>query len=306
MQNLSKSVEDSIRSSAFLWLKQKSELNGGIFNRQDLLTGFRYSGMPVTLIGPAGIWFPKGFNIPISITTTSSGPYNDGFTEDGFLEYKYRGMDANHRDNIGLENACITRTPLIYFHSIKPGKYVAVWPVSIIENDPANLTVRAAIDPAYNSLVSNISKSILSDSPESVIGIRKYITAMTRQRLHQSAFRELVLDAYSRQCTMCKLQHPELLDAAHIIPDSEDDGLPVIRNGLSLCKIHHAAYDRDIIGITPDYVIKVREDILYEVDGPMLKYGLQSLNNNKIILPKHKTDYPDKERLERRFAQFIA
>ena len=79
---------------------------------------------------------------------------------------------------------------------------------------------------------------------------------------------------------------------------------PIISNGLSLCKIHHAAFDKNIIGISPDYTIKVREDILLETDGPMLKHGIQELDNNKLILPYHKKDWPDPERLEERFNSF--
>ncbi|MFH1160808.1 MAG: hypothetical protein V1733_07660 [bacterium] len=70
-------------------------------------------------------------------------------------------------------------------------------------------------------------------------------------------------------------------------------------------KIHHAAFDKNIIGINQGYQIKVREDILQEEDGPMLKYGLQSLESQQIILPKHKKDYPDRERLEIRFRTFL-
>ena len=54
---------------------------------------------------------------------------------------------------------------------------------------------------------------------------------------------------------------------------------------LTLCKIHHAAFDNNFIGINPDYTIKIRTDLLTETDGPMLKYGIQSLNNTKLILP---------------------
>ncbi len=50
---------------------------------------------------------------------------------------------------------------------------------------------------------------------------------------------------------MCRLKHVDLLDAAHILSDS-DGGQPVVTNGLSLCKIHHAAYDRGIVGVRPD------------------------------------------------------
>jgi len=300
-------MENEIRISVFLWLKEQSLLNGGIFERKDLIYGFKYQGEQITLVGPTGIWTPRNFRIPISITTTSSGPYDDGFNDEGFLEYRYRGSNPNHRDNIGLKNAYVERTPLIYFQSIKPGKYVAVWPVFILENDPANLKIKAVIDPAYKEIQkADLNQESLFTSSESNIGIRRYITAITKQRMHQSAFREFVLDAYSRQCTMCKLQHPELLDAAHIISDSMEDGLPIVQNGLSLCKIHHAAYDKNIIGINSDYIIKVREDILNEVDGPMLKYGLQALNNNKIILPVNERNHPDRDRLDIRYREFIA
>ena len=76
-------------------------------------------------------------------------------------------------------------------------------------------------------------------------------------------------------------------------------------NGLALCKIHHAAFDNHFIGINPDYIIKIRTDLLTENDGPMLKYGIQSLNNTKIILPNDKRNSPDKERLEIRFSIFL-
>jgi hypothetical protein len=37
----------------------------------------------------------------------------------------------------------------------------------------------------------------------------------------------------------------------------------------------------------------------------MLKYGLQALDNQKIILPSHRRDYPDRGRLEQRFDRFL-
>ena len=51
-------------------------------------------------------------------------------------------------------------------------------------------------------------------------------------------------------------------------------------NGISLCKIHYASYDNFILGISPDYEINVCDDVLNEIDGPMLKYGIQSLNKH--------------------------
>jgi putative restriction endonuclease len=77
-----------------------------------------------------------------------------------------------------------------------------------------------------------------------------------------------------------------------------------VQNGLSLYKIHHAAFDKNIIGIIPDYSIKVRNDVVEEIDGPMLKFGLQSLHDKFLVLPSRISDYPDRFRLELRFERF--
>lgn len=111
--------------------------------------------------------------------------------------------------------------------------------------------------------------------------------------------------AYRSTCSFCKLKHAELLDAAHIIPDSEELGVPEVTNGLALCKIHHAAFDRKILGVTPDYEIKVQQSVLEEVDGPMLRWGLQEMDGRRLHLPLHKNQWPDRERLEQRYTEFL-
>ncbi len=85
---------------------------------------------------------------------------------------------------------------------------------------------------------------------------------------------------------------------------SHEQGLPIVPNGLSLCKIHHSAYDQNIIGISPDYRLSVREDILEEVDGPMLEYGLKAIEGQLLNLPKKKSNYPNKDNLAFRFEEF--
>ena len=104
---------------------------------------------------------------------------------------------------------------------------------------------------------------------------------------------------------MCRLRHRELLDADHIIGDSRPQGDPVVQNGLCLCKIHHAAFDQHIVGVTPDYVVQIRSDILDEIDGPMLLHGLQDLHKSPLIVPHRLSDRPDRERLAIRYAEFL-
>jgi len=194
--------------------------------------------------------------------------------------------------------------PLIYFFGIVPSRYLAVWPVYIVNDNPNTLSFTVVADD-----MASIQKHLLNNTSdlvtkESQIVIRKYITSTVKTRIHQRSFRERVLLAYQQQCVFCRLRHTPLLDASHIIPDGEELGEPIVVNGLSLCKIHHAAYDSNIIGVTPDYKIEVREDILHETDGPMLKYGIQELQNTKIILPHDKKSWPDRDCLSIRYARF--
>jgi putative restriction endonuclease len=99
------------------------------------------------------------------------------------------------------------------------------------------------------------------------------------------------------------LRHTELLDAAHIVPDYAGGPL-VVTNGVALCKIHHAAYDSNIMGIRPDYVTEVRSDLLDEKDGPMLLHGLQEVHDQRIYVPKSPAKRPSVEALEQRYEQF--
>ena len=110
---------------------------------------------------------------------------------------------------------------------------------------------------------------------------------------------------YSTSCAICSIKHRELLDAAHIISDSSPRGEPIVPNGISLCKIHHATFDRNLVGIRPDYRIVVNADLLNEVDGPMLKHGIQEMHGATIHLPRSAKLKPDKERLDIRFREFL-
>jgi putative restriction endonuclease len=294
--------EIDIRMAAFAWIREREALNGGVFAGTELIAGFKHKGERVTLKGPAGIWFPRGFGIPLSISTALRGPYRlDDVGEDGLLTYAYRGFDPEHRDNAGLREAFRTRTPLIYFKEVRDSRYQAIWPVIILADHRDELCVTASLDPAYGQLLPGTEFSDIEVSP---LDLRRYAWVQTRQRLHQSAFRDMVIAAYDRRCAICRLNHPGLLDAAHILPDRDERGTPVVPNGLSLCKIHHAAYDQDILGIDPDCRVHIRGDILEERDGPMLLHGLQELDGSHLALPGRPRDRPDRERLARRFEGF--
>lgn len=292
-------MDDQFRLAAFNWLKDQESIYGDTMPRRLLTEGFLFSGHRIRLMGPQGIWKPQSMDLPISITTVIDGPYDDKPDSKGFLTYRYRGDNPNHRDNAGLREVMRLRKPLVYFFNIFPGKYLATYPVFVVNDNPGHLSFTIAVDDISYLKVDRVEDTMSGTER------RSYITQSVLYRAHQRKFRERVIAAYRNQCALCRLKHIELLDAAHIIGDREEHGDPIVQNGLSLCKIHHAAFDHNIIGINPDYQVVVRQDILEEIDGPMLKFGLQSLENSRLILPSNRKDWPDKERLEKRFDLFL-
>ena len=299
MNQLEPSIDDTIRLVAFEWLREQTNIHGEVLPWTTLERGFIFQGNQIHLAGQSGIWKPKAMQFPLSIRTKYEGQYPDKINKNGLIEYMYRGNDPTFWDNVGLREAMKLKKPLVYLYGIAEGRYFVSFPAFIIRDNPSNLFFTIQID----EMESLIQQNVAEDS-DATHYRRAYKTTTTNIRIHQTSFRERVLIAYQNQCSFCRLRHPELLDAAHIIGDKDDLGDPLVINGLSLCKIHHAAFDNNIIGVTPDYKLQVRSDILSEIDGPMLKYGLQSMDGNQLILPYHKRDYPDPERLETRYERF--
>ncbi len=133
---------------------------------------------------------------------------------------------------------------------------------------------------------------------------KRYVLVGVKRRLHQALFRQIVLCAYNDRCALSGLPEPQLLDAAHIIPDSDANlGQPIISNGLLLSKIHHAAFDRHLLGIDQDYRLRLSDRLRKRHDGPTLE-ALKSLDKTKIRLPARPGDYPDPDRLKERFKIF--
>jgi putative restriction endonuclease len=299
--------DTEIRLAAFKFLEEQSRLStdDGALRRTILERGFVYDGDRVPLMGPQGIFKPRLLSeIPISITTVplvdgEDRPYNDTVGPDGLLRYRYRGTNPSHHENVGLRLAMQRQTPLIYFHGVVPGLYMPEWPVYIVGDDPGQLTFTVSVDERRFASLG----SLLPESEDQEIR-RRYVTRMFRQRLHQREFRERVVRAYQHHCAICRLRRNELLEAAHIMPDADPHGVPSVPNGVALCRLHHAAFDSNLLGIRPDYIVEVRRDILDEKDGPMLIHGIQGFHGKALVVPPKRSSWPDRSLLEARFERF--
>jgi putative restriction endonuclease len=92
--------DQRLRLAAFDWLEHQRQLHGDTLERSLLLAGFTFDGVSVPLVSAQqGIFKPAILDLPLSITTTPPSdrkprPYDDEFSPDGLLRYRYRGTDA--------------------------------------------------------------------------------------------------------------------------------------------------------------------------------------------------------------------
>jgi putative restriction endonuclease len=288
-------VESALRVAIMDWVRERAEANGGFLHRHELLS-FRIDGRDLPLIDfSRGIRNPAGFSSTLSIVSAANGPYDDVESDDGMLHYAYRKGDPFTGDNRKLRVARETGQPLILFRKEVANYYTPVMPVFVVGDYPEERSFIIALDEAFRFMGD------VRDLPEPQ---RAYAQRLAKQRLHQPAFRTRVLLAYNTRCTVCTLRHGSLLDAAHIVPDTEPLGIPTTPNGLAMCKIHHAAYDQNMLGISSDYRVSINREVLAEVDGPMLKHGLQEMHGRVITLPTRRADRPDRELLAWRWERF--
>lgn len=292
-----------VRSAAFAFLDRLAVAKSGSVRFEDLAQ-FRFDGEQIPLMDrQRGIRKPRQLDAALSFRTVHSEnprerPYADEAGSDGYLRYKWRGSDPEHPENQALRRACDRRLPLIWFQGVASGLYLPTYPVWLADEEPFAQQFVVALDE--EQLDQWDHAEVLNRQLQ-----RRYAERLALIRLHQPVFRERVLLAYEVSCAICQLRHRELLEAAHILPDSEG-GEPIVPNGISMCRIHHGAYDHSLIGVTPSYRIEVRADILAETDGPTLRYALQGVHGRSITVPRRRTARPDPRLLEMRYERFRA
>jgi putative restriction endonuclease len=306
-------IDAELRLAALAALRELVAPTGGVIDRTQLAHGFEFHGQRIPFANQAvGIWTPgilsRAGGAALSITTTAPkvgrpAPYEDHEHDDGSFTYHYQGNnDPDNHYNRALRRAAHDGAPLIYFVGLAPGVYEAIYPVYIEDHrDEHVVTVTAdAVGLGESTLLHGGSAPLL----------KEYATRQVKVRLHQSRFRELVVGAYGRRCTVCRLGARDrlvrMIDAAHIVPDRDPKGMPEVPNGLALCKIHHAAFDLNILGIDADLIVHVRTDILSQRDGPMLQHGIKEMDRARIVVPHAAKLHPRRDYLRARFEQFQA
>ncbi len=271
----------------------------------ELRAGFQYQGRRISFGSfQRGIHRPKEMQGSAALTLTTAPvvpgkdrPYDDQLDPTTrTIVYHYRSGSIDLNDNRALRAAVTEQVPLIYFHGVAPGQYMVVQPVFATNDDPGVRVVTLEVGLP----VSDLQGAGIQSQPDH----RAYAMREVRARLHQHNFRLNVLRAYRNRCTVCALRETELVQAAHIVDDTDAAGIAAVVNGLALCAIHHLAYDRNLMGIDPEGVVHIGKRVLKERDGPMLREGLQGFHGCSIVLPQRAADHPDPDRLASRFERF--
>lgn len=83
-----------------------------------------------------------------------------------------------------------------------------------------------------------------------------------------------------------------MIDACHIVPFSEsyDD---TVSNGIALCPNLHRAFDRGLISINQDFVVRVSGNFIEEGS-----YSVRRFDGKRIELPSKMKHWPAIENLE--------
>jgi putative restriction endonuclease len=291
-------AELELRLRIMAALEAHKAASGGTITRDELTPFFVDEHLSLRLIDQSrGIWNPRNLQATLSVVSDPKGVYDDRDDKvGGLFRYSYRKGSVDG-DNAKLRRAFELSLPIILLRKVATGLFLPLCPVYVVGDDRQAREFVFALDEGLLMVSDPVHPTPLQ---------RRYAERVARQRLHQPEFRARVMLAYAMQCTVCDLRHPNLLDASHIISDGSDGGDPVVPNGLSLCKIHHAAYDRNLLGITGDGQVQINGKLLEEIDGPMLQHGLQEMHDRPIRQPSKRRDRPDPDRLERRYESFVA
>lgn len=302
-------ADAKFREAAFKYLN--ALLAGrATLSRNEIETPFYVEDQRLTLVDPQrGIHKPHAMRHLLSITTVvpakgrkvwyvdQTKAHREIYAGETGIRYSFMGSNPDAAQNQSLQDAADNQIPVIYFLGIKPKLYQPIFPVFLTGWDRHSLSVGIVFAPT----IERDHSSVFPQNDDE----RRYGLRLAKYRLHQVQFREAVIDAYQGRCVISGLPEPRLLDAAHIASDVDEEfGQPVIVNGLPLSKLHHAAFDANLIGIDPDGLVHVSERLLSIHDGPLLEEGLKGVAGRRIRAPMRDEDRPDRDRLALRFEIF--
>lgn len=264
-----------------------------------------------------GIFKPAWSDYALSIVIRTTSPYEDKdeviFLEDGrwLMTYSPRAGGMQIADNRALVKCMDEHVPIGVFRQItdktsrKHGSTYRVLGLGLIAGYDANRDV-FVIESAGRSALETITSTIVDEADRYEVQLYAQVmnefqpfikeesfTYTTTMPKRDKAFREIVVREYDYSCAVCEMKFHwnSLIEAtaAHIIPKRQS-GTDDPRNGLSLCRTHHWAFDAGIFSLSDDCEILL-SPIVYESNSRA--FPLLEMEGRTISLPNNETLQPN-------------
>ena len=114
---------------------------------------------------------------------------------------------------------------------------------------------------AEGKQITEYEQSLISEVEQPFSSEKPMVPIPEEEPIRSAGFRQAIMRLYDYTCAVCRLRIVTMdgesaTDAAHIIPfhisQSND-----VRNGVSLCKLHHWAFDKGLISLSETYQVVV-------------------------------------------------
>lgn len=313
------------RAQAFLRLSRLTGLEVSSHFLRKTREHFSLADIEVLHNLAEGIFKPANDKYALTIWSRSAAGkdheiYHDLFhpQPDGswIMEYAAKDGSLDSAINRSLFNCMRDKVPLLVIVTSKPkespggARYKLLGP-AIIENfNPENrrFLVRGCSLQVVSSI---IQKDQYAESEELYIRNsvilpfqlkEKQENYLVSKETRELAFRKIILEEYRCLCAVCQakfllkqVEKAPLVEAeaAHIIP-KKSNGPDDPRNGLSLCKRHHWAFDNGLFTVTDAKVVKVSPLVL---SAERRRFDMEEYDNEPLVPPANNVCSPNERAL---------
>jgi putative restriction endonuclease len=134
----------------------------------------------------------------------------------------------------------------------------------------------------FNKIRSQAATKALLSSGKT--GLHEWLITYPGRGYQQQVFRSALLRAYGNRCAVCSIDHPALLEAAHLKPWNIATAAERVdvRNGILLCRNHHAAFDRGLWRIELENGMRKSTNVQFGEQ----QYELPTVRTHELRLPR--------------------
>ena len=151
---------------------------------------------------------------------------------------------------------------------------------------------------AERQQITEYGQLLISEVEQPFSSQKSTVPMPKEEPIRSAGFRQTIMGLYDYTCAVCRLHIVTMdgesaTDAAHIIPfriSQNDD----VRNGISLCKLHHWSFDKGLISLSETYQVLVSPLMS---DGRPTEWMLTELQDKSILLPEREQLYPAQDAL---------